>query len=476
MWVKYVTRRLAVQVAQAWNYGWGEAMDRVYGVSVKNTLVFRDGKKTEYYVDKVQHKKYLAGLYRLLEDTTFLRRFHGDARKTLESILKRTKRTCDQDLSRLSNRQLIDLYKKQILPDVTQFYVRMWTVFNIGEPLANKARECLQPYARNTDELTRLLLAFSSPLQPNDVLRERMDLLRLALRRKQLASLQFTKELEKHTKKYQHIPMFDFDHQPYTTSHFLTELENMRHPEIKLRELHKSFLNRQKEFARTLKKLRPDQHLKMLLYFLKDSVFLRDYRDMLRQKLNLSLRIFYVEVARRLHITLEGVSTLINKEIIDYLSAGKYFSRAEAIRRKKSFLLIQKNSRVEIYSGVHATRVFRRQVGFRVGPRVKQLQGIIGASGKARGRVVVVFTNKDLKKVRVGDVLVTAMTRQDFLPAIRKAVALVTDEGSITAHVAIIARELHKPCIVGTKVATQVFKDGDIVEVDANKGTVKLLK
>jgi pyruvate,water dikinase len=52
----------------------------------------------------------------------------------------------------------------------------------------------------------------------------------------------------------------------------------------------------------------------------------------------------------------------------------------------------------------------------------------------------------------------------------------VTDEGGVTCHAAIVAREMKKPCIIGTKIATKVLKDGDLVEVDANKGVVKILK
>ena len=68
------------------------------------------------------------------------------------------------------------------------------------------------------------------------------------------------------------------------------------------------------------------------------------------------------------------------------------------------------------------------------------------------------------------------MTRPEFIPLIRKAAAIVTDAGGILCHAAIVAREMKKPCIVGTKVATKAFKDGDLVEVDANKGVVKILK
>jgi pyruvate, water dikinase len=72
--------------------------------------------------------------------------------------------------------------------------------------------------------------------------------------------------------------------------------------------------------------------------------------------------------------------------------------------------------------------------------------------------------------------LVSSMTSPDFLPAIRLSSAIVTDEDGITCHAAIIARELKKPCITGTKIATNVLKDGDLIQVDANKGVVKTIK
>ena len=81
-----------------------------------------------------------------------------------------------------------------------------------------------------------------------------------------------------------------------------------------------------------------------------------------------------------------------------------------------------------------------------------------------------------MHKISVGDILVSPMTRPDFVPAMKKAVAFITDEGGITCHAAIVAREMKKPCIIGTKIATQLLKDGMEVEVDANKGIVKIIK
>ena len=81
----------------------------------------------------------------------------------------------------------------------------------------------------------------------------------------------------------------------------------------------------------------------------------------------------------------------------------------------------------------------------------------------------------DLPKVQKGDILVASMTMPQYIPAMEKAAGFITDEGGITCHAAIIARELDVPCIVGTKNATKLLKDGDKVELDAIKGIIKKL-
>ncbi len=86
------------------------------------------------------------------------------------------------------------------------------------------------------------------------------------------------------------------------------------------------------------------------------------------------------------------------------------------------------------------------------------------------------FTEKEEKvEEQEGDVLVTAMTSPDFFPLMKKTSAIVTNLGGITCHAAILARELGKPCVIGTEFATTILKDGDIVEVDAEKGVVRKL-
>ncbi len=104
------------------------------------------------------------------------------------------------------------------------------------------------------------------------------------------------------------------------------------------------------------------------------------------------------------------------------------------------------------------------------------LRGQIGNKGKAVGPVRVIIATDDFHKMQTGDVLVTPMTTPDFVLLMQKSAAIVTDMGGLLCHAAIVSRELNKPCVIDTKFATQVLKDGDLVEVDANQGVVTILE
>lgn len=106
----------------------------------------------------------------------------------------------------------------------------------------------------------------------------------------------------------------------------------------------------------------------------------------------------------------------------------------------------------------------------------KEVQGTGASQGRITGPAKICFGAQIAKeKIKEGDVLVTGMTMPDFIPAIKQAAAVVTDEGGLTCHAAIICRELGKPCVVGTKFATRLIKEGDTIEVNANHGVVKIL-
>lgn len=99
-------------------------------------------------------------------------------------------------------------------------------------------------------------------------------------------------------------------------------------------------------------------------------------------------------------------------------------------------------------------------------------RGLGSAPGVGKGKVVILSGPKEIGKVQKGDILVTEMTTPDFVPAMKKASAIVTNSGGMTCHAAIVSREMGIPCIVGTKNGTTALKEGQFVTVDASRGIV----
>jgi len=107
----------------------------------------------------------------------------------------------------------------------------------------------------------------------------------------------------------------------------------------------------------------------------------------------------------------------------------------------------------------------------------KEIKGQVASApvAKMKGQVQIILdVNK--QKFKPGNILVTSMTRPEFVPLLRQAKAIITDEGGLTCHAAIVSRELGIPCVIGTKIATEVLKDGDYIEVNANHGVITILK
>ncbi|MDP3994470.1 MAG: phosphoenolpyruvate synthase, partial [bacterium] len=102
------------------------------------------------------------------------------------------------------------------------------------------------------------------------------------------------------------------------------------------------------------------------------------------------------------------------------------------------------------------------------------LTGAPASPGIGTGPVKILKSPKEISKISKDDVLVASMTSPDYVPAMKKAAAIITDQGGQTSHAAIVSRELGIPCVVGTKNATKILKDGDIVTVDGGQGKIYL--
>lgn len=164
-------------------------------------------------------------------------------------------------------------------------------------------------------------------------------------------------------------------------------------------------------------------------------------------------------------------------ETKDLLLHDIKISDIELKNRRRTYVYLVKNLKKTLFSGIKANIIESE-----LKEKHKQIiQGAVAYKGLVRGIVKIVdiknlkMLNQFMTDFKSGDVLVTSMTQPNIVPVMSKASAIITDQGGMISHAAIIAREMKKPCIVGTKVATQILKNGDLVEVDANKGTVRII-
>lgn len=163
-------------------------------------------------------------------------------------------------------------------------------------------------------------------------------------------------------------------------------------------------------------------------------------------------------------------------EIEHMLADPKYTPDFQVLYARAQGYIFLKDT---VYTGIARNEFFEKR-GLRYNAPAEPdtshiLKGTVSCSHSEilRGRVSIVLTNEEVKNFIPRNILVTVMTNPFFIPIMKQATAIITDEGGITCHAAIVSRELQVPCITGTKIATRVLKDGDMVEVDANKGIVR---
>ncbi|MBI5225197.1 hypothetical protein HY989_04975 [Candidatus Micrarchaeota archaeon] len=181
------------------------------------------------------------------------------------------------------------------------------------------------------------------------------------------------------------------------------------------------------------------------------------------------------KAAKQLELSYEEIIWLSDREILGGLQGGKIPSKAQIKDREKAFGYIKTETDELIITGDALQRIVHNLVP-KTDASIRQFSGAIGSKGFAVGTAFVCFTPQEAIAMKKGEILVVPQTTPDYVVVMKKAGAIITDEGGITCHAAIISRELGIPCVVGTKIGTRVIKTGDLIEVDANKGIVRKLK
>ena len=207
---------------------------------------------------------------------------------------------------------------------------------------------------------------------------------------------------------------------------------------------------------------------------MRNGVYLKEFR-----KRFVSLSLYYMdplihEYSRRLGIAVPHVRQFLADEPYQALVKGKNF---EHILRERYLLsaYITRKGKVAVVTGKRAEKIKKNVLS--IPTTWKTLTGVPVSGGKVRGPAKVVINLDELPKVRPGDIIVTIQAVPSFSTAIQKSAGMTADGGTgITSHPATLAREAGIPCVTGLRIASQVIKDGDIIEVDGNLGVVRKIR
>lgn len=144
--------------------------------------------------------------------------------------------------------------------------------------------------------------------------------------------------------------------------------------------------------------------------------------------------------------------------------------------RRSLTVLFYPENKLKIFSGATAHQLLKEGDFKEIKTKTKELKGQPASLGKASERAVVVLDSTSaIKIMTAGDILVAPYTTVEYLPAMKKAGAIVTETGGITSHAAIVSREFKIPCIIGVNDVTKILKTGDRIVVDADSGTIKMV-
>lgn len=452
-------------------------MKKAVGINFKAFLAHNQNNNFYLYADDGDWIKVSRFIFkRILNEKGWIKNVFKEIYSRAKVLLKFSQQLTKKDYTLLSNKNLLKLYG-EFVEKFVDMRLYSSTPMNLEHRiplLSNYIQELLAKFIPHQEELNNCFSILTTPDKFSYLRLCDLDLLRLSLKYKEK---NFKSDLDKFTKKYTWIN-YTFDGVPMTAEDF----------ENKIIELNKNKKNTKSQIQKILaekdkllkskkdiiKKYKLDKQTIRFCKYASEFVYLKFFRKGIFAESYYSVEFLLEVIAKRLQTDIKTIKAMFFGEVKKGLLTGKIEKQNIVKRLKDGWILIYNGQSFDLpknYLPV-VKKNFQHDI---LDKNAHELKGQTAMSGSAHGQVRIVNDQEDLNKMQKGDIMVSRSTNPQLLPAMKKAAAIVTDVGGLTCHAAIVARELKIPCLVGTKIATKMLKDGDIVEVDATKGLVKKL-
>ncbi|MDD5731766.1 MAG: PEP-utilizing enzyme [Patescibacteria group bacterium] len=396
----------------------------------------------------------------------------------------------NQNLTKIKTEELIQVLE-DFYEEFCDFYAYGGVSILVGyiddNPIYKKAESLLRDKLKNSpDKFTEYWMALTLPPKNSTKEQREMEVLKIAEKAKKQGikgekaiAKKFKKELDSLMKDFDYISFDLFDALLCDLDCCIEDVAKAVEEDVEKRigELNNYEKNTQKEFEKICQELKLSPEEKECFELIRNTGYYKWAREYEFMGALYNIKNVQDELGKRGGLISTESKYILPSDLKDNL---KDLTKLKKIARDRiicSICIAERSGRVSVYSGEEAKKIyasldfFKEETDF----QGSEIKGTPAYAGKAQGIVRIVNFVRHIDKMEEGNILVSAATNPNLLSAMQKASAFITDEGGITCHAAIVARELKKPCITGTKIATRVLHDGDLVEVDANTGVVTLI-
>ncbi len=459
-----------------WVKSWFEQA-RVFGIPRVVLGIHSRENAIEYIVDrgaKSWISAHNALKEKVLQDNFFLEKLIDDTVQTGEETNAWTEENIfSKDLTVLSGQELSSLLRQAFHKECSLYaYGTLLPILDFQgfSFVEGNLEKILHKYV--PEEYQKWYEIFTAPFKNSFSQDQEEDLLRL------MSAPDFDQALKDHTNKYGWV-YYVYAGPAFTEEQFLEfvkqYIDQKINPQQKLAELEQKRKNIEESKKEFFAKHALDDSEKFLLNLAAKVIWAKPRRKDYQSKSYYHIEKLQKEIARRLVMTLTQIRSLPLEYIERGLNGQEIDGHIANAIMQEHVCIPNDDGMISILSGKEATEfsetVFRPEE--QAPSDTKELKGACACPGNVTGNVRIVNVPADIPKMNQGDILVSSATTPSIISAMKKAGAILTDEGGLTCHAAIVSRELNIPCVIGLKTATLVLKEGDKVEVNATLGIVK---
>jgi len=481
---------------------------KIAGINPRISIdFFKDGIITAYHCQEEYNRLEKFFIAKFRKNPDFIKFSIADHSKKTEADLKELQKTSKLNFSEFSNKEISKIFlqaRKYFVYnsaiDHYAWYIEKFFIPKLQSIITKYLSALLKPSL-----LPLYLTTLVTPKKQSAVFIERKAMFNIVKSIKENRSLVgeiktgkcktlkylknkypiFFNNVKKHWQKYNWLPVL-VNNPPQSLEDIWQEISNLVKNnivfKIESRRIGDAFDEKMSQKAkRIVVELKLNKNEIKLVDSLRDVAFIRTEDNAVMSWSSYLVMPLYQEIAKRIGINYYQLKEFAPEEVVNYLlSSNKVHLSKVKERLKLSCYVVYKGKR-EIFTGDKAKnlrKIIDKQIAKTTSVLIdsKSVQGTVANLGKSIGNARVVFSSKDASKIKKGEILIAPATSADFVLAMRKAGAILTELGGITSHAAVVSREFNIPCIVGVNNATKIFRTGDRVEVDANKGIVRKIK